>query len=113
MQSYLDKLDALLKGDIKPSSIIGSGFKNPKKSASEWLRTQISNATATERSKISATIVTSNGSAFKSEAKAVSSKTYTELFNGKSPYFRNAVVTDFGVWPSAFGDGYEIYVSTQ
>ncbi|RZD19774.1 hypothetical protein [Pseudoalteromonas sp. MEBiC 03485] len=110
MSNHAEKLTALLDGRVKASSIIGAGYKNPKKSASEWLRTQMANATLTDKLKISATIVASSGRAFKSEARARSSKAYTDLFNGKSELFTNKVITGFGVWPSVFGDGYEIYV---
>lgn len=110
MSNHAEKLDALLDGRVKASSIIGTGYKNPKKTASEWLRTQMANATLTDKLKISATIVTSTGHAFKSEARARASKAYTDIFNGKSELFTNKVITDFGVWPSTFGDGYEIYV---
>lgn len=105
-----EKLSALLAGRVKASSIVGTGYKNAKKVASEYIRTQIANADLSEENKVSKVLVTSSGAAFKKESLATSSKAYTELNQGSSDLFAHKKITDFGVWPSSFGDGYEIYV---
>lgn len=102
------KLTQLLLGEVKPSSIIGTGYKNPKKSASEYLRKQIANSES-GAIYVDQIFIASNGCAFSTEEKARSSKIFTELLKG-SKCFSNGSVVDFGVWPSSFGDGYEIYV---
>lgn len=103
------KLEKLLGGEVKPSSVIGSGYKNPKKSASEYLRKLITNAPGGNCKSVGGIIVSGNGRAFKTEAAACSSKAYTQLSKGLAT-FDGLVVSGFGVWPSFFGDGYEIYV---
>ena len=105
-----EKLTGLLAGGIKASSIVGTGYKNARKVASEYIRTQIANADLSEENKVSTVLVTSSGAAFKKESLATSSRAYNKLNQGDSDLFYNKKITDFGVWPSAFGDGYEIYV---
>jgi len=41
LQKLLDLFDKLNKGLIKPSKIVGTGLKNPKKAAYEYLQEKI------------------------------------------------------------------------
>lgn len=113
MSALIDRLASLLNGKLKPMAVIGTGYKNPKKTASEYLRTQVANSTLSEQNKVSTVIVSTSGYAFKSESNAKRSKAYCQLSEGKCELFARKVITDFGVWPSAYGDGYEIYVCAK
>lgn len=113
MSALKQKLTDLLAGRVKASTVIGTGYKNGRKSASEYLRTQLANSTLSEKTKVSTVIVNSQGRGFKTEAAAKRSKGYTQLFNGTADIFVNKTITDYGVWPSVLGDGYEIYVCAK
>lgn len=99
----------LLARNIKPSSIVGTGYKNGRQVASQWLRKELhnkSNPSAT----VDQIIVMSSGQAFSSEAKAIQSKSHKLLVNGDFKVWKTHRITDFGVFPSEFGDGFEIYI---
>ena len=108
-----NSLTHLLAGLIKPGSIVGSGYKNPRQVASEWLRKEIHNDSCNNDASCRVDQIhgTSSGKAFTSEARAMKSNTYKQLVNGVYKTFSGRQVKDFGVMPSPHGDGYEIYVS--
>ena len=109
---YQGMLSQLLAGAIRPSSVIGKGYKNPKSVASGWLRTQLHNL-QNPNATVSQIHVSSTGKAFTSERKAMHSPVFKLLVNGKYTTINSSVVIDYGVIPSTIGDGIEIYVVTQ
>jgi hypothetical protein len=103
-------LNGLMNGSVKPSSIIGKGYKNPKQVAAQWLRSEMHNE-SNPNCKVSQVHVTSSGKGFVSESKAMRSKTYKSLLSGEYKLINNAVVTDYGVMPTPDNDsGYMIFV---
>ncbi|MBW0298864.1 hypothetical protein B4P00_22120 [Shewanella xiamenensis] len=108
IETHLADLKGLLEGTVKPRTIIGTGYNNPKSAASAWLRMQLHNI-ENPNSKIHYVCVTSSGKAYESESKAMKSKAYQTLVGGTFNAINNASVKDFGVIPSRFGDGYEVY----
>ncbi len=108
IDAYLTDLKGLLTGTVKPRTIVGTGYNNPKSVASAWLRRELHNI-ENPNSEIQYVGVTSNGKAYQSESKAMKSKAYQSLVSGTFRTMNNAVVKDFGVIPSRYGDGYEVY----
>lgn len=108
VEIHMQDLKDLLCGKVKPSAIVGKGYKNPKSVASAWLRKEMHNA-VNNQSSVQYIGVASNGNAFKTEAKAMQSKAYKSLVDGKFQTFNDARVRDYGVMPSMLGDGYEVY----
>jgi hypothetical protein len=103
-------LNDLMNGHLKPSTIIGRGYKNPKQVAAQWLRSEMHNE-SNPSCKVSQVHVSSSGKGFLSESKAMKSKTYKSLLNGEYKLINNAIVTDYGVMPTPDNDsGYMIYV---
>ena len=102
-------LTNLLAGNTKPSSVVGTGYRNARKTASEWLRKEMHNH-ANPSAAVNQIIVTTSGKAFSSESKAMQSPSYKSLIAGTFEVWKTHKVTDFGVMPSEFGDGYEIYI---
>lgn len=99
VQEYKQDHINLMAGFIKPSKIIGRGYKNPKSVASAWLLKQIHNA-ENPLCKVSDLLVMTNGKPYSSEAKAMSSKAYKALTDAKFQLLAdNAYVKDFGVMP--------------
>jgi hypothetical protein len=100
VQEYKQDHINLLSGIIKPSKIVGRGYKSPKSVASAWLLKQIHNA-ENPQSKVSGLMVMTNGKPFSSEAKAMASKGYKALIDGTIQLLAdNTYVSDYGVMPS-------------
>ena len=103
-------LNGLMNGSVKPSSIVGRGYKNPKQVAAQWLMSEIHNA-SNPNCKVSQVHVASSGKGFTSESRAMNSKTYKSLLKGEYKLINDATVTDYGVMPTPDNDsGYMIYV---
>ena len=85
VQEYKQDHINLMAGIIKPSKIVGRGYKSPKSVASAWLLKEIHNA-ENPKSKVSELLVMTNGKPFGSEAKAMASKAYKALIDGTSNY---------------------------
>ncbi len=103
-------LNGLMNGSVKPSKIVGRGYKNPKQVAAQWLRSEMHNE-SNPSCKVSQVHVSSSGKGFSSESTAIKSKTYKSLLSGEYKLINNATVTDYGVMPTPDNDaGYMIYV---
>ena len=103
-------LNGLMNGMVKPSTIVGRGYKNPKQVAAQWLRSEMHNE-ENPRCKVSQVHVASSGKGFSSESAAMKSKPYKNLLSGDYKLINNATVTDYGVMPTPDNDsGYMIYV---
>jgi hypothetical protein len=103
-------LNGLMNGNVKPSTIVGRGYKNPKQVAAQWLRTEMHNE-SNPSCKVSQVHVASSGKGFSSELTAMKSKTYKSLLSSEYKLINNATVTDYGVMPTPDSDsGYMIFV---
>lgn len=103
-------LSGLICGSVKPGRIVGTGYKNPKQVAAQWLMAQMHNS-LNPNNKVSQVHVASSGKGFTSESTAMKSKTYKKLLNGEYKLINDTIVTDFGVMPTPDADsGYMIYV---
>jgi hypothetical protein len=109
---YQTMLGQLLNGQITPRSVVGRGYKNARQVASGWIRMQLHNL-QNPKMAVSQIHVSSSGTAYRSESLAMKSRVYRELIENTYQTINGARVVDFGVMPSAFGDGYEIYVDTR
>lgn len=109
IEEHKNTISNVINGTVKPSQIVGTGYKYPKRVASGWLRKQIHNI-ENPNSLISEIFVTTSGKAFLSEVKAMASTTYQQLANNCFRTINNSRVVDYGVMPATIGDGYEIYV---
>lgn len=76
---YKNELDGLLAGNVKPSKVVGGGYKNGKAVASGWLRMNLLQQLNPSKFKLAHIMTSSSGKAFKTEAKAKSSKSYKHL----------------------------------
>lgn len=119
MQQLLQRkneLLQLLKGELKPSDVVGKGYKYPKSVASAWLRTEIHNL-SNPNNKVSDIYVQTNGKPYASEERAKQSEAYLQLEKGTFRLLSdNYVVSEFGVLPASQDGsekGYCIYIKTQ
>lgn len=85
-----------------------AAYKNPKSSASAWLRKELHNVSNPEQA-ISDCFVTS------SIAKAKSSRAYIQAAEGSMQFICEGIqVEDFGVLPDpAGGDGFIVFIRTN
>lgn len=90
---YSNDLTQLLNGSIKPRSIIGTGYKNPKSVASAWLRQQIVKQQKPSL-KIGGVFVTASGKAFTSIDKAKKSKIFKVLTENNYQLFADSLEVD-------------------
>lgn len=113
-ERYNTMLTQLMAGAIKPSSVVGRGYKYPKSVASSWIRTQIHNQ-ENPNSKISDCYVTTSGKPFPTESKAMASEGYKLLVAGKFKLISDRFyVKDYGVMPAPGGDGgYVVYTINE
>lgn len=109
---YRENLTGLLMGQIRPSKIVGTGYKNPKQVASGWLRTQMHNETNPNQ-KVCEIKVSASGAGFISELKAKKCQTFKALENGTLSLLNEATVTEFGVQKALYGDGYEVFINWE
>jgi hypothetical protein len=107
----LSKLQAKL---IKPSLVIGRGYKYPQSVAVSYLLKEIHNE-ENPHAKICGAHVMTSGKPFSTIARARASAVYTQLFKGTYKLLNSAsVVSDFGVMPTPVETpGYMIYVCTK
>lgn len=112
--NYRLLLTQLIQGQITPRSVVGTGYNNARQVASEWLRTQIHNTETQDlQRRIDKVHVASSGAAFSSITRAQRSKVFKQLIAGEYKTLNDSKVADYGVFPSAAGDGYEIFVVYQ
>jgi len=102
-------LKKLLDGSLKPSKVIGTGYKNAKATASAWLRKELHNM-QNPNVKVDEVFVAPNGKGFESESHAMRTTRYRALINGNYGTADDKIVTDYGVMPAIGGDGYMAYV---
>jgi hypothetical protein len=110
INEHLTSLKQLLSGEIRPKSIVGSGYVYPKAVASEWLRKEVHNL-ENPNTKVAEVYVSTSGKAFKSEALAMKSKAYQAILNNTYHAINNVVIRDYGVMPAPGADGYMVYVA--
>lgn len=114
LSEYRMLLQDLMAGNARPSKIIGRGYKNPKSSASGWLRREMHNITNPEQA-ISGCYVTSSGAPYSSIAKAKASLAYIRAAAGTMQFIRKDMhLEDFGVIPDPAGDkGFVVFTRTS
>lgn len=101
-------------GLIKPSALIGNGYRNPRKAAYEYLLKKLHNE-ENPSARVDGIIVSSTGQAFCTEVRAVRSQAYGSIMDGSSKLISSSMlITDYGVMPSPDGEGgYVIYIVTS
>jgi len=109
---HYESLSGLLSGTVKPSRVVGRGYKNPKSVASAWLRKEIHNL-ENLTAKVDKVVVTSSGKAFSSDTRAMMSKCYRSLVDGSYGVRDKVIITDYGVMPAPGGDGKMVYICTR
>ncbi|GIU41025.1 hypothetical protein TUM3794_20450 [Shewanella colwelliana] len=112
VDEYKLLLKQLLNREISPATVVGKGYKNPRRTASAWLRQQLHNL-ENPNSRIAFIGVASTGKAYASEAKAMKSADYQALAAGNFKLLTDAlIVVDYGVMPGPGDDGYVVYACT-
>tara|TARA_Y100000780_G_C13694801_1_gene421045 strand:+ start:216 stop:560 length:345 start_codon:yes stop_codon:yes gene_type:complete len=97
----------LLAGAVKPSKIVGAGYKQAKMQASCYLRKIIHND-ENPSFKVSQVFTNTNGTAFRSEESAKRSNVYNELSLGTHPL--SDQVSQYGVIEAPGEDGFMVYI---
>lgn len=97
----------LLSGAVKPSKIVGTGYKQAKMQASCYLRKIIHND-ENPGFTVSKVFTNTNGTAFRSEESAKRSNIYNELSLGIHPL--SDQVEQFGVIEAPGEDGFMVYI---
>lgn len=109
------QLTQVLNGTLRPSCIIGTGYKSPKGVASAWLRKEIHNRQNHNR-RVDDVYVQVNGKPFATEAKAMQSKAYQQLVKGEFKLITDGlIVGEYGVMTAPGNDptpGYCVYIVT-
>jgi hypothetical protein len=106
----LSDFTGVISGTVSARSIVGSGYKNTKQVAAQWLLKEMHNL-ENPSCQVSQVHVSSSGKPFASEASAIRSKVFKTLVDGEYRLINNAVVTDYGVMPTPDSSvGYMIYV---
>ncbi|WP_447018474.1 hypothetical protein [Shewanella algae] len=112
VDEYKLLLNQLLNRQISPATVVGRGYKNPRLTASAWIRQQWHNL-ENPNNRVDFVGVTSTGKAYVSEAKAIRSKDHQALVEGTFKLISDcSTVVDYGVMPAPGGDGYMVYACT-
>ena len=85
------QLTQVLNGTLRPSCIVGTGYKSSRGVASAWLRKEIHNK-QNPNCRVDDVYVQVNGKPFATEAKAMQSKAYQQLVKGEfccTPLYTN------------------------
>tara|TARA_Y100001936_G_C15598060_1_gene420318 strand:- start:84 stop:443 length:360 start_codon:yes stop_codon:yes gene_type:complete len=100
---YQGMLFDLMDNNLRPSSVVGTGYKNAKSVAASWLHARIHNLT-NPLDKVSEMFVSSNGKPYSSIAAAERSPQFKRLERGEMTFFASSlVVTSYGVKPVSGG----------
>ena len=97
--AFKDDYDRMMNGQTKPCSIFSRRYKNPKHVASQLLMRELYNV-LNVCNKVSQIHVASSGKGFSSESRAMQSKTYQSLGNGRYNVLKGCIVSGYGVVPT-------------
>jgi len=111
IEEYEVMLSDLFSGKIKPSKVVGTGYKNPRQVAAEWINKQILNAQNPNNKKCDVHLM-SSGKPFKDVTIAKRSKIFNTIALGEYKTINDSVVADFGVCKAPVGSGYLVWVKT-
>lgn len=107
---YETLLSQLQTGTIKPKDIVGSGYKNGRKVAFEWLYTQILNSQLPADEEITDVFASASGMPFSSALKARNSDEYWQLENDQFNTFKGRAVQEYGIRAGVNGIGFLVWV---
>lgn len=91
-----ESIAGLMNGSERPRDIVGSGYKNAKQVAAQWLYKEMHNL-LNPTSTISQVHLTSSGTGYSSIERAMSAKPYQALLNNEYTLINDAQVISYGV----------------